>query len=237
MEESYNMPIGVLTNCGAVLLGGLLGTLLGKILPETLKEHLSTLFGLCSIGIGVNSIVRASGMTAVVMAILAGFIIGHLLHLELWVSRFFRKLVGVMCLGSDSIDMEFYITAVALFCCSGFGWYSTLTEGITGDPSLLMSKAVLDGFTALVFASSLGASVCVIPLPQCAVLLIIFAAGRGLSHVLTPTMFADLSACGGILTMAAGFRVSRIKSVPLVDLMPALILVMPFSILWTALMG
>ena len=52
--------------------------------------------------------------------------------------------------------MEFYLTAVALFCCSGFGWYSTLTEGITGDPSLLMSKAVLDGFTAMIFASTLG---------------------------------------------------------------------------------
>ena len=50
-------------------------------------------------------------------------------------------------------------------------------------------------------------------------------------------MFANLFACGGILTMAAGFRVSRIKSGPLVDLMPALILVMPFSMLWTALMG
>lgn len=50
-------------------------------------------------------------------------------------------------------------------------------------------------------------------------------------------MFANLFACGGILTMAAGFRVSRIKSVPLVALMPALILVMPFSMLWTALMG
>ena len=57
-----------------------------------------------------------------------------------------------------------------------------------------------------------------------------------LAGVLTPTMFADLSACGGVLTMAAGFRVSKIKSVPLVDLMPALILVMPFSLLWTILM-
>lgn len=126
---------------------------------------------------------------------------------------------------------------MALFCCSGFGWYSTLTEGITGDPSLLMSKAVLDGFTALIFASTLGAAICAIPLPQCAILLLVFLAGRGLSGVLTPTMFADLSACGGILTMAAGFRVSHIKSVPLVDLMPSLILVMPFSMLWTALMG
>ena len=127
------MPIGVFTNCGAVLLGGLLGTFLGKVLPETLKEHLPTMFGLCSIAIRVNSVIKASGMTAVVLAIL----------------------------------------------------------------------------------------------------LLVFGAGKG---VLTPTMFADLSACGGILTMAAGFRVSRIKSVPLVDLMPALILVMPFGLLWSNLM-
>lgn len=130
------MPIGVFTNCGAVLLGGLLGTFLGKVLPETLKEHLPTMFGLCSIAIEVNSVIKASGMTAVVLAIL----------------------------------------------------------------------------------------------------LLVFGAGKLLAGVLTPTMFADLSACGGILTMAAGFRVSRIKSVPLVDLMPALILVMPFSLLWSNLM-
>ena len=130
------MPIGVFTNCGAVLLGGLLGTFLGKVLPETLKEHLPTMFGLCSIAIGVNSVIKASGMTAVVLAIL----------------------------------------------------------------------------------------------------LLVFGAGKLLAGVLTPTMFADLSACGGILTMAAGFRVSRIKSVPLVDLMPALILVIPFGLLWSNLM-
>lgn len=231
------MPIGVLTNCAAVLLGGVLGTALGKVLPEDLKDNLPTLFGLCSIGIGINSIIKVSGMTAVVLALLVGFTIGHLLHLEYWTSKFFQRLVHVLHLGGDEIDMDFYITAVALFCCSGFGWYSTLTEGITGDPSLLMSKAVLDGFTAMIFASTLGRSVCAIPLPQCVILLLVFGAGRLLAGVLTPTMFADLSACGGILTVAAGFRVAKIKSLPLVDLMPALILVMPFSVLWSAFMG
>lgn len=231
------MPIGVLTNCAAVLLGGLLGTGLGKILPQNLKDNLPTLFGYCSIAIGINSIIKASGMTAVVLAILVGFTIGHSLHLEQWTSKFFHKLVKMLHLGGENIDMEFYITAVALFCCSGFGWYSTLTEGITGDPSLLMSKAVLDFFTAMIFASTLGAAICAIPIPQVVILLIVFGAGKLLAGVLTPTMFADLSACGGILTMAAGFRVSKIKSVPLVDLMPALILVMPFSWLWSTLMG
>lgn len=231
------MPIGVLTNCAAVLFGGLLGTGLGKILPQNLKDNLPTLFGYCSIAIGINSIIKASGMTAVVLAILVGFTIGHSLHLEHWTSKFFHKLVKALHLGDEHIDMEFYITAVALFCCSGFGWYSTLTEGIAGDPNLLFAKSVLDFFTAMIFASTLGKAICAIPLPQCVILLCVFTAGRLLSGALTPEMFADLSACGGVLTMSAGFRVSKIKSVPLVDLMPALILVMPFSALWTMLMG
>ena len=53
------MPIGVLTNCAAVLFGGLLGTGLGKILPQNLKDNLPTLFGYCSIAIGINSIIKA----------------------------------------------------------------------------------------------------------------------------------------------------------------------------------
>lgn len=194
------MPIGVLTNCASVLAGGVIGSALGHILPASLKEHLPTMFGLCSIAIGINSIIKASAMTPVVLALLVGFTIGHLLHLEQWTSRFFHKLVKAMHLGGDGIDMEFYITAVALFCCSGFGWYSTLTEGIAGDPSLLFSKAVLDGFTALIFAPTLGKSICAIPLPQCVILLCVFGAGRLLAGVLTPTMFADLSACGGGLS-------------------------------------
>lgn len=81
------MPIGVLTNCAAVLFGGLLGTGLGKILPQNLKDNLPTLFGYCSIAIGINSIIKASGMTAVVLAILVGFTIGHSLHLEHWTNK------------------------------------------------------------------------------------------------------------------------------------------------------
>ena len=43
------MPIGVLTNCASVLAGGVIGSALGHILPASHKEHLPTMFGLCSI--------------------------------------------------------------------------------------------------------------------------------------------------------------------------------------------
>lgn len=64
----------------AVLPGSFPGTLLGKVLPKTQKEQLPTMFGLCSIG--VNSVIKASGMTAVVLALLVGlhFLISGLQH-------------------------------------------------------------------------------------------------------------------------------------------------------------
>lgn len=231
------MPIGLISNCLAVFVGGVLGTVLKKGMTDKLKADLPVMFGLCAIGIGINSIIKASGMTAVVLATLVGFTIGSLLKLEKRTQNFFAWLVHTLHLGGKDIDMDLYITVVALFCCSGFGWYGALTEGITGDPSLLLSKAVLDGFTALIFACVLGFALCVIALPQLVIMLAVYAVGRALAPFLTPAMFADLSACGGLLTFAAGLRVAKIKAVPVVDMMPALILIMPFSFLWTALMG
>lgn len=218
------MPIGVLTNCTAVLLGGLLGTALGKILPQGLKDNLPTLFGFCSIAIGVNSIIKASGMTAVVLAILVGFAIGHSLHLEQWTSKFFHKLVRTLHLGGGPVLLQ----RLRLVQYPDRGHHRRF---LTADVQSRAGR--LHGHDLCLHA---GTAICAIPLPQVVILLLVFGVGKLLAGVLTPTMFADLSACGGILTMAAGFRVSKIKSVPLVDLMPALILVMPFSALWSSLM-
>ena len=218
------MPIGVLTNCTAVLLGGLLGTALGKILPQGLKDNLPTLFGFCSIAIGVNSIIKASGMTAVVLAILVGFAIGHSLHLEQWTSKFFHKLARTLHLGGGPVLLQ----RLRLVQHLDRGHHR---RSLTADVQSRAGR--LHGHDLCLHA---GAAICAIPLPQVVILLLVFGVGKLLAGVLTPTMFADLSACGGILTMAAGFRVAKIKSVPLVDLMPALILVMPFSALWSSLM-
>lgn len=231
------MPIGVFVDCLAVLAGGLAGTFLLKNMTEDLKRNLQILFGFCSLAIGINSIVKVSGMTAVVLAVLAGYFIGHLLDLEGKSVRFFGWLVKTTRLGGRKVDMEMYITVVALFCCSGFGWYGTLIEGISSDASILFAKSVLDFCTAAVFAASLGAAVSIIALPQLVVLLAVFAVGRLAGGGISATMLADLTACGGILTVAAAMRIAKIKSLPLVNLLPALILIVPLSAAWTAIAG
>ena len=103
-------------------------------------------------------------------------------------------------------------------------------------PALFVLGGMLAGYLSYRLAGCTSGTCLITATPLRSMLYMGFV-GWLLSGALTPEMFADLSACGGVLTMSAGFRVSKIKSVPLVDLMPALILVMPFSALWTMLMG
>ena len=168
------MPIGVLTNCTAVLLGGLLGTALGKILPQGLKDNLPTLFGFCSIAIGVNSIIKASGMTAVVLAILVGFAIGHSLHLEQWTSKFFHKLVRTFHLGGGPVLLQ----RLRLVQHPDRGHHR---RSLTTDVQSRAGR--LHGHDLCLHA---GAAICAIPLPQVVILLLVFGVGKLLAGVLTP---------------------------------------------------
>ena len=48
----------------------------------------------------------------------------------------------------------------------------------------------------------------------------------------TPAMINDFKACGGIIMLATGFRIIKVKMFPTADMIPAMILVMPFSMIW-----
>ena len=69
-------------------------------------------------------------------------------------------------ISTDRIDMDEYVTIVAIFCASGFGIYGVLMEGMSGESSILLSKAVMDLFTALIFAGAMGAAVSLAACPS-----------------------------------------------------------------------
>ena len=47
--------------------------------------------------------------------------------------------------------------------------------------------------------------------------------------LINPSMIADFTACGGIIMLATGFRLCGIRAFPTANMLPSLILVMPFS--------
>ena len=234
------MPIGVIINTIAIFLGGIAGALLGDKLPEKYKEQLNLIFGLCSMGMGISSIVLMKYMPAVVFALIIGTIVGLVFNLGDKVYELCSRLQKVMIRivpkkETNMSETEFLatlITVIVLFCSSGMGIYGSLSEGMTGDSSLLITKSILDFFTAAIFACNLGYIVSLISVPQFVIFTTLFLSASFIVPLTTPDMIADFKACGGFLMVAAGFRILKLKMFPVVDMIPAMILVMPFSWFW-----
>ena len=129
--------------------------------------------------------------------------------------------------------LSLLVTAMVLFCSSGTGIYGCLDAGMTGSSTILLSKSILDLFTARVFACSLGVVVSVVAIPQFVIFMLLFLAAKAIYPLTTPDMIADFKACGGFLLIATGFRIAKIREFPIADMLPAMVLVMPLSALWT----
>jgi len=233
--------LGPWINSGALLVGGALGTLLGKVIPKRVKEALPLSCGIISASIGSVMMNKVHTIPPVAMAMLTGAFIGEILFLEKRLEQAINWLQNRITKGSSAhLPPSFvlkFVTILVLFCVSGMGIFGSMQEGISGDATILITKSILDLFTAIIFATELGLSVMLIAIPQIAIQSSLFFGAILLLPLITPAMQADFSACGGIVMLATGLRICGIKIFPIVNMLPALILVMPFSALWAHFWG
>lgn len=73
----------------------------------------------------------------------------------------------------------------------------------------------------------------VVAVPQAAVFFALFFAAKAIYPLTTPTMIGDFKACGGFLLIATGCRIAKMQDFPVADMIPAMVLVMTLSALWT----
>lgn len=234
------MPIGVIVNALAVFIGGILGAVLGDRLTDDFKEKINMIFGCCSMAMGISSIVLMQNMPAVVFSVIIGTAIGLAIHLGDAVNRggmamqsLVKRLPGIKSSSTSDSDAAL-LTIIVLFCASGTGIYGSLVAGMSGDHSILLAKSILDVFTAMIFACTLGPVVSLIAAPQLIIFLVLFYLGDVIMPFTTPSMAADFKACGGFLLIATGFRMLKLRMFPIADMLPAMVLVMPVSYFWTA---
>ena len=234
------MPLGVICDALSVVIGGWIGAKSGDRLSQGFKDILNLVFGVCAMGMGVSSITLMENMPAVILALILGTIIGLAIHVNeriehagAGLEKLLSRALHLLDTGTaDDNQTALLVTAIVLFCSSGTGIYGAIVAGMSGDHSILIAKSILDLFTALIFACSLGAVVSVIALPQFIIFAALFACARLIFPLTTPSMINDFKACGGFIMLATGLRIAKVKQFPIADMIPALILVWPLSSLW-----
>lgn len=230
------MNIGIIIDCLSVAAGGLIGSLIKDKLPESFKTQLNKVLGLSSMGMGVAAIVLMEHMPAVIFALILGTSFGLLIQFGNLVTKAAVGMNNLVNKGdSDAERSAMMVTATVLFCASGTGIYGALTAGMSGDPSILIAKSILDLFTALIFACTLGKSVSLIAVPQFVILFAMYLLAGIIVPLTNPSMINDFKACGGFIMLATGFRMVKLLDFPIADMIPAMVLVMPFSALWARL--
>lgn len=236
------MPIGVLCNTFAIALGGVLGSLIKDKMSGELKEKMNLVFGVCALTIGIFSIIVMENLSAVIISVILGTLLGSWIRLGKAIEKggtamqqlIARLLPKTAAPGTqDTAAGSLLITAIVLFCASGTGIYGSIISGMSGDHTILIAKSILDLFTALIFACTLGLVTSLIAIPQCLIFLLLFFLARLLFPLTTPTMINDFKACGGVILLATGFRIMKVKDFPIADMIPAMILIWPISWLWT----
>ena len=226
------MPIGILVDVTAVILGGIIGDLIKNKLSENLKNQMNNIFGLCAMCMGISTVALMKNLPAVVFSVIIGTLIGLVVHFGAGIQKGAGLVLNkVMKDVSDDV-LNLMVTAAVLFSASGTGIYGALDAGMTGNHSVLIAKAILDFFTAVIFACKLGKATAFIGIPQFLVLFGIFSLAKVIIPLCTDVMILDFKACGGFVLVATGLRIMKVKDFPVADMTLAMVLVMPVSYAW-----
>lgn len=236
--------IGPYVNGATVVAGSLAGAFLGSRMSRNLRERMPMVFGCASLGLGVAMVVKVQSLPPMVLALVLGSIFGELVHLETGIQKLATKaraLIEKFAKPSGDLShdefLEKFVAIMVLFCVSGTGIFGAMSEGMTGDPTLLIVKAILDLFTSAIFAATLGYTVVTLVVPQFIIQTSLFFGAALIMPLTTPAMVADFSACGGLIMLATGFRICGIKQFPVANMIPSLFMVMPLSALWSRFLG
>lgn len=218
--------LGTLVNAGAVLLGGELGLLLKKGIPQRVSDAVMKALGLAVLYLGLSGAWDMEKPLVTIASLAIGTAVGTALKLDDRVGALAQKLTGRLGKGEWKDGM---VTATLLFCVGAMGITGALTDGLTGDHSILFTKAFLDGISACFLASAMGAGVLL-----SAGALLAYQGLFTLLGVFFSAFFAQaagaMGAVGSLLLVPIAFNMMGLGKFRVMEYVPAVF--MPLILYW-----
>lgn len=126
------------------------------------------------------------------------------------------------------------VLAVALGGVLGTVFSKKLSTRFTTELNKVFGVCAIGmGISSVPLMQNMPAVTSLVAVPQAAVFFALLFAAKAIYPLTTPTMIGDFKACGGFLLIATGCRIAKMQDFPVADMIPAMVLVMPLSALWT----
>jgi uncharacterized membrane protein YqgA involved in biofilm formation len=104
--------------------------------------------------------------------------------------------------------------------------------GTEGNYDLLLTKSVMDGFIAIMFAGAMGMGVGFSAISVLIYQGALTLASSWVKPYVTPAMIGELSAVGGALVVMIGINLLGLKKIRTGDFLPALVIIVALSLVF-----
>ena len=218
--------IGTLVNAGAIIVGSILGILLKGGIPERVQNIIYTAVGVAVMFIGITGVINNQGDSMLlVLSLVIGGVIGELCkldeHMESLGEKIKKRFIKEGSAGSATF-VEAFVSSTILFCVGAMAIVGSLNDGMLHDPSMLFTKAILDGITSIVLAASLGVGVAFSAIPILIYQGILTVLSSILSGFFTDTLIRNMSFVGNVIIFCIGLNFLFPKKVKTINFAPAL---------------
>ena len=231
MNEILISFSGVIVNTITVLIGSGVGLLLKKGIPEKLNKAVMTSLGLCAMAIGFTGIIKGQNQLVMILSMVFGTVVGTLIDIDKRLENLGDKLSKKSKLNENTFS-EGFVTASLLFCVGAMTIVGSMNAGISGDNQMLYTKSILDLISSCMLSASLGFGV------MCSsVFVFVFQGGlvalsMALGSFLSDFAIAELICAGSVMITALGLNLIGVTKIKVANLLPGLIFVPVFCLLF-----
>lgn len=216
--------LGVIVNVITVVIGSCIGLLFKKGIPEKVSNAAMTGLGACTLYIGITGSLSGENVLILIAAVVLGVIVGTLLNIDGAINRLAGKVEARFSGNGKKVSIaEGLVSATLLFCVGSMTVTGSIQAGLTGDHSVLITKAMLDLVSSMMLASSLGIGVML-----AAVSVFVIQGGLVLfAGIISPLLSAgainEMTCAGSILIIMIGTNLMGITKIKVADFLPAIL--------------
>lgn len=216
--------LGVLVNVITVLIGSSVGLLFKKSIPERVSKAAMIGLGVCTLYIGISGSLCGENVLVLIGAVVLGAIVGTLLNIDGALNRLGEKVERKFRKSNGKTSVaEGFVSATLLFCVGSMTVTGSIQAGLTGDNSVLITKATLDLVSSMMLAASLGVGV----LLSAGAVFVIQGGLVLLAGVLSPFMdtgaIQEMTCAGSLLIVMIGTNLMGITKIKVADYLPAIV--------------